>query len=111
MIVGADYAVGSLRPYIRPLGTPQLTMLTRKLVLEQIDHYLNRQITLAQLVDWAENALMEPTSPTNEDADTIMDVVSYLGAADTRGFPLTWDRLDDFIERLGGRVLVRVQSV
>jgi len=39
-----------------------------------------------------------------------MDVVSYLGAADTRGFPLTWDRLEEFIARLGGRVLVRVQS-
>jgi len=30
-----------------------------------------------------------------------MDVVSYLGAADTRGFPLTWDRLEEFIARLG----------
>ena len=85
-------------------------MLTRHVILTQIDRYLNRQITLAQLVDWAENALMEPTIPTNEDADTIMDVMSYLGAADTRGFPLTWDRLEEFIARLGGRVLVRVQS-
>jgi hypothetical protein len=61
-------------------------MLTRHVILNQIDHYLNRQMTLAQVVDWAETALMEPTIPANEDADTIMDVVAYLGAADMHGF-------------------------
>jgi hypothetical protein len=39
-----------------------------------------------------------------------MDILTYLGAADTRGFPLTWDQLNHFIEQLGGRVQVLVQS-
>ncbi len=38
-----------------------------------------------------------------------MDVLTYLGAADTRGFPLTWDILTDFVERLGGNVRVVVE--
>ncbi|MBX3082127.1 MAG: hypothetical protein KF716_10885 [Anaerolineae bacterium] len=84
-------------------------MTTRHLVLDYINRYLNGQITLAQLVEWAETTLIEPAIPDNEDADVIMDVLSYLGAADTRGFPLTWGLLTEFIERLGGTVRVKVQ--
>jgi len=61
------------------------------------------------LVDWAETALIEPNIPENEDVDMLMDILMYLGAADTRAFPLTWDVLSDFVQRLGGRVRVVVQ--
>jgi len=61
------------------------------------------------LVDWAETALIEPSIPENEDVDMLMDILMYLGAADTRAFPLTWDVLSDFVQRLGGRVRVVVQ--
>jgi len=71
--------------------------------------YLNHQLSLAQLVDWAETALIEPSIPENEDVDMLMDILMYLGAADTRAFPLTWDVLSDFVQRLGGRVRVVVQ--
>jgi hypothetical protein len=84
-------------------------MATRHLVLDYLNRYLNRQITLAQLVDWAETTLIEPGIP-DEDASAIMDVLSYLGTADTKGFPLTWGLLTNFIERLGGTVQVMVQS-
>lgn len=33
----------------------------------------------------------------------------YLSAADSRGFPLTWEVLTDFLERLGGNVRVIVE--
>ncbi len=36
-------------------------MITRKTVRDKIFGYLNHEITLAQLVDWAENALNEGT--------------------------------------------------
>lgn len=84
--------------------------MNRQIILERLDAYLNHQITLAELVDWAENALIEPDIPENENADSIMDVLTYLGAADTRGFPLTWDVLSDFMDRLGGSVRVIVES-
>jgi hypothetical protein len=84
-------------------------MLTRHLILEQLEHYLNDEITLAHLVDWAESALIEPDIPEAEDANLIMDTLAYLGAADSRGFPLTWEVLSDFITRLGGQVRVMMQ--
>jgi hypothetical protein len=84
-------------------------MTTRQTVLEQLNAYLNHRQTLAELVDWAETTLIEPNFPEDEDADTLMDVLMYLGAADTRGFPLTWDTLSHFVERLGGRIHASVE--
>ncbi len=84
-------------------------MITRQTVLERINAYLNQQLSLSELVDWAETILIEPNIPEDEDVDTLMDVLMYLGAADTRGFPLTWDVLNEFVERLGGRIHASVE--
>lgn len=81
-------------------------MTTRDTILERLDAYLNHRLTLAELVDWAETTLIEPSIPESEDVEVLMDVLMYLGAADTRGFPLTWDVLSDFVARLGGSVQV-----
>lgn len=83
--------------------------MTRQIILDQLDAYLNHQMTLASLVDWAEKALVEPEFPADEDVDLLMDVLMYLGAADSRGFPLTWEVLSDFVTRLGGRARVVVE--
>jgi hypothetical protein len=85
-------------------------VITRQIILERLDAYLNHQIALAELIDWAENALIEPGIPESENADLLMDVLMYLGAADTRGFPLTWDILSDFMDKLGGSVRAIVES-
>jgi hypothetical protein len=86
-------------------------MTTRQTVLEKLNAYLNHQLSLVDLVDWAENTLIEPDTPEDEDADTLMDVLVYLGAADTRGFPLTWDIPNQFVERLGGWIHASVELV
>ncbi len=83
-------------------------MITRQTILEKLNSYLNHQLTLAELVDWAENALIEPDI-AEDDVDLVMDVLMYLGAADSRGFPLTWEVLSDFMARLGGNVRVIVE--
>lgn len=81
-------------------------MTTHQTILRQLIDYLNGQLTLAQLVDRAENTLIEPNIPEDEEVDTLMDILMYLGAADSKGFPLTWDILSNFVERLGGRLRV-----
>ena len=85
-------------------------MITRQTILDQLNHYLNHQITLPELVDWAETALIEPEIANDEDIDLLMDILMYLGAADTKGFPLTWELLTNFLERLGGNVRVIVET-
>lgn len=84
-------------------------MITRQIILQQINAYLNHELSLAEMVNWAENALIEPNIPEDEEVDRLMDIVMYLGAADTRGFPLTWDILSGFVEQLGGRIHATVE--
>jgi hypothetical protein len=84
-------------------------MITHQTILDQLNAYLKHQITLADLVNWAETALIEPEIPDGENADLLMDILMYLGAADSRGFPLTWEKLSEFVERLGGSLRVSVE--
>jgi len=63
--------------------------ITRQAVAGRIADYLHHRITQAQLVDWAENALMDGEFD-DQDAATISAVVARLGVADVRAFGLTW---------------------
>jgi hypothetical protein len=80
-------------------------MITRQTVCSQILAYLNYQITLAQLVDWAEDAMNEGVlDPHN--ASVLADTIARIGAADVDGFGLSWDDCHDFLSRLGYKVEV-----
>jgi hypothetical protein len=81
-------------------------MITRQQVSEQLMAYLNSDITLAQLVDWAENCFVTGGFSPDEDIDLLVDMVAYLAGADTELFPLTWDVLSEFMQQLGTPVRV-----
>ncbi len=81
-------------------------MITRELVSEKLLAYLNEQLTLAELVDWAENCFIEGGFTPDEDIPMLRDIVMYLAAADTTAFPLTWDITLDFMKQLGSPVKV-----
>jgi hypothetical protein len=80
-------------------------MITQNDVVEKILAHLNHQMTEMELVHWAEDALVmvfeSDEDIPNEDA--ILDVLAYLGAGDTPGFPLSWSALSEFLERFGVR--------
>ncbi len=80
-------------------------MITREVVLSRFMAYLNREIALAELVDWAENTIMEADFDP-DDASMLMSIVGYIGAADSPGFELTWEVCTDFLTRLGTAVKV-----
>ncbi len=87
-------------------------MITQSLVVEKLLAYLNGTLTETELVRWAEDAFTA-ISESDEDVpneDTIIEVLTYIGAADTPGFPLTWAILSDFLEQLGTRVRVVAES-
>jgi hypothetical protein len=75
-------------------------IITKQTVAEKIAAYLHHRITLAQLVDWAEWAMMEGEFD-ERDAGTISGVVSRLGVADVRAFDLTWSDCEELLRRLG----------
>ena len=75
--------------------------ITPQQVSDRLLAYFNGRLTLPELVDWAENALVEGGFGPDEDVDMLMEIVMYLAAADTEYFPLTWDVCSDFMRQLG----------
>jgi hypothetical protein len=57
-------------------------------------------MTLAQLVDWSENVLMDGKIAAR-DAGTISSVLARLGVADVRAFGLAWEDCEDLLHQLG----------
>lgn len=83
--------------------------VTRQEVARKLIDYLHHRITLAELVDWAEWAMMEADFD-ERDFETLRDIVSRLGLADVKAFGMTWDDCEDFLSRLGYRVSVMVSK-
>ncbi len=80
-------------------------MITRTTVRDQLLAYLNHTLTLAQLVDWAENAMSEGVLDSR-DAPVLRDIIARIGVADVKNFGLTWDDCYDFLSQLSYKVQV-----
>ncbi len=83
-------------------------MITQDAVVEKILAHLNHELSESELVQWAEDALLmvlgSDVDAPNEDA--LLDTLTYLAAADSPGFPLSWAVLSAFLERFGVKVRV-----
>ncbi len=82
-------------------------MITREILASQLSDYLKRRLSLAELVDWAEGAMMDEDFD-ERDFETIRDVTSRLGLADVREFGLTWEDCEQYLARLGYKAKVEV---
>jgi hypothetical protein len=82
-------------------------LITRELVARQLSAYLNRRISLAKLVDWAENALCDGELDT-QDSQVLRDILARIGLADVREFGLSWDDCYNFLSELGYSVQVKM---
>lgn len=74
--------------------------ITRQSVADKLAAYLGHDLSLADFVAWAENAMMEGEFD-EKDLATIRDVVARLGVADVRAFGLTWEDCEQLLSRLG----------
>lgn len=74
--------------------------ITKQTVADKIAAYLHHEITLAQLVDWSERALLEGEF-AESDASVIAAVVGRLGVADVRAFGLAWEDCEALLRQLG----------
>lgn len=88
-------------------------MITQEILIEKILAHLNGEIREADLVHWAEDALVELTESDDEipNEKIVMDTLMYIGAGDTPGFPLTWEVLSGFLEQFGVPIkVIRVSA-
>lgn len=82
-------------------------MITRETLSEKLVAYLNRRLTLTDLVRWSEDELLN-SDIDERDTVILRDIVGRLGLADVRQFGLTWEDCYDFLARLGYIVEVKV---
>ena len=75
-------------------------IITKQTVAEKIADYLHHAITLEQLVDWAENAVMDGEFD-ERDMVALRGVIARLGVADVRAFGLTWEECEQALQQLG----------
>ena len=81
--------------------------LTRELVVRKLDAYLHHQLSLDDLVIWANAAMME-SDFEEEHFDAIRDAVARLGLADVRAFGLTWEECKSLLKQLGYNARVEI---
>ena len=85
-------------------------LITKQTAAEKIAAYLHHDVTLAQLVDWAETAVMEGEFAEGE-LPALRDVVARLGVADVRAFGLSWEDCEQLLRQLGFSARVNVVPV
>ena len=83
--------------------------ITKQSVADKLAAYLHHEITLAQLVDWSERAMMDGEL-AECDAQTPLSVIARLGVADVRAFGLSWEDCEQFLHQLGYAARVDVVS-
>ena len=82
-------------------------LITREIIGNKILQYLNREVTLIELVDWAERMICEGDFEESH-LELIRDILGHIGLADVKEFGLTWDDCYEYLKKLGYQVNIEV---
>lgn len=74
--------------------------ITKQIVADKLAAYLRHNISLAELVDWAEQPMMDGEF-TENDMEAVTSVIARLGLADVREFGLAWEDCEQLLRQLG----------
>ena len=85
-------------------------MITKKTIAEKLLAYLQHRISLAEIVLFAEQALLD-ADYTDDSSHTIRNIFAQLGAADVKAFGLEWRDCESIMERLGFKLEVKALEV
>lgn len=81
-------------------------MITKQLISQQLTKYLNHQMLLPELVDWAESTIMEGNIEP-DDTKITMQILGRLAAADVKEFGLLWEDCEEIMRSLGYDIKVK----
>ncbi len=85
-------------------------MITRHIVAEKLFGHLNHDISLSELVDWAEHVMMDG-EVADQDAEVVNDTMARIGVADVQQFGLLWEECEDMLQKLGYGLDLRLKKV
>ena len=92
---------------MRKSGEAAIMRIKREDVVKKMKAYFGHQISLIELVDWAEQAMMDGDF-VGKDWKTVRDVVARIGVADVRAFGLSWEDCEETLMELGYRTEVQI---
>lgn len=84
--------------------------ITRDVVGKKLLQYINREITLSELIDWSEKMICEGEFEESQ-AELLRDILGHIGLADVKEFGLTWDDCYEYLKRLGYQVSVEATKL
>lgn len=65
-------------------------IVTKQILANNLLSYLQHKTPLTELVNWAEDAMMEGDIQ-GEEPEIVRDILARIGLADVRAFGLLWD--------------------
>ncbi len=85
-------------------------MITKKIIADRILLYLQHQITLPDMVNWAEEALMNDNFQDDSE-HTSRNILAHIGAAEVKAFGLTREDCEEIMNKLGVKLKVLATEV
>jgi hypothetical protein len=82
-------------------------MITKKIIAEQLNNYLLHKISLTELVDWAEKAILVGKFE-EKNYKKIRDVLAQIGLADVRNFGLDWENCEQILNKIGYAIKIDI---
>lgn len=82
-------------------------MINKQETAQKIINYLHHNTQLEELVDWAENAIMEE----DFENESLRNIVAEIGVANTKPFGLQWQDFENIMQQLGYRLKVEAVLV
>ena len=80
-------------------------IITKQIVAKKLLSYMQHKITLENLVDWSENAIMRGKYQDNE-IKTLTEILGRIGLADVKAFGLFWDDCLQMMNSLGYKIKI-----
>lgn len=85
-------------------------MITKKNIADQLLTYLQHRVSSNQLVDWAENGLMN-SNYEDDELHTVRNVLAQLGLADVKAFGLEYQDCEAIMQKLDYKLEVKALSI
>lgn len=85
-------------------------MITKKIIADKLLSYLQHRLSLEELVNWAENTLMEAHFE-DDNSHTVRDVLAHIGLSDVKAFGLEWKDCEVIMEKLGFKLEVNAMAL
>ena len=84
-------------------------MITKGIVSDKLLSYLQHKITLAEIVQWSEEVLMN-NNFEDDNKHTLRNILAQIGSADVKNFGLTWEDCEGIMNHLGFKLQVLAKA-